>query len=108
MKPALAFPFNDLDGTLFPHLQTILPDLKQHFERAYLCPSLSMFQHIEHIPQLQADEFITIFPIDRELQVGERFSYLYRCAAEAAPPEQIIHLCFLDRLAFVLESNYRE
>ena len=33
MKPALAFPFNDPDGTMFHHLQIILPDLKEHFER---------------------------------------------------------------------------
>ena len=108
MKPALAFPFNDPDGRMFHHLQTILPDLKKYFERAYICPPLSTLAHTENIGQLQADEFFTIFPIDRELQIGEHFAYLYRCTSETANPEQIIHLCYLDRLAFALEMEYRD
>src|SRR6266498_591286 len=108
MKPALAFPFNDPDGTMFHHLQSILPDLKRHFERAYICPSLSTRRQEEHIHQLQADNFFTIFPIDRELKLGKHFAYLYQHAAETADPEQILHLCYPDRLAFALESEYRE
>ena len=108
MKPALAFPFNDPDGTMFHHLQAILPDLKEHFECAYLCPPLSTLAHTEHIQELKADNFFTIFPIDRELQIGEHFAYLYRCTAETANAEQIIHLCYLDRLAFALEGEYRD
>jgi hypothetical protein len=107
MKPALAFPFNDPDGTLFHHLQTILPDLKAHFERAYICPPLSTRTRLDHLQSLQADDFFTIFPVDREMQIGEHFAYLYQCAADAAPPEQIIHLCFLDRLAFALEGEHK-
>ena len=107
MKPALAFPFNDPDGTMFHHLQTILPDLKGHFERAYICPPLSTWQQSEHMQQLQADNFFTIFSIDRDLQIGEHFAYLYGRAADAAPSDQITHLCYLDRLAFALEGSYR-
>jgi hypothetical protein len=108
MKPALAFPFNDPDGTMFHHLQVILPDLKQHFERAYLCPPLSTWNHVDHIQRLQADDFFTLFPPEREMQMGEHFAYLYQRAAEAAPPDQIIHLCYLDRLAFALEGEFRD
>jgi len=107
MRPALAFPFNDPDGRMFHHLQAILPHLKRHFERAYLCPPLTTQGHLDHIRWLQADEFFTIFPAEREMQIGEHFAYLYQRAAETAPPEQIIHLCYLDRLAFALEGNYR-
>jgi hypothetical protein len=108
MRPALAFPFNNPDGTMFNHLQAILPDLKQHCERAYICPPLSTLQHVDQMQQLQADEFFTIFSIDRDMQIGEHFAYLYQRAADAAQPDQIIHLCFLDRLAFALEGNYRD
>jgi hypothetical protein len=104
MRPALAFPFNDPDRMMFPHLQAILPDLKSHFERAYICPPLSTQKHIDHMQRLQSDDFFTIFPADREMQIGEHFAYLYQCAAEDAPPEQILHLCYLDRLAFALEG----
>jgi hypothetical protein len=108
MKPALAFPFSDPDGRMFYHLQTILPDLKEHFEHAYICPPLSTWQRVDHIQKLQTDDFFTIFPIDREMQIGEHFAYLYQCAAEAAPPDQIIHLCYVDRLSFALEGRYKE
>jgi hypothetical protein len=108
MKPALAFPYSDPDGTLFPHLQAILPDLKSHFERAYICPPPVTLRHVEHIRRLQVDEFFTILPIDHERQIGEHFHYLYQRAAKLAPPEQIIHLCYLDRVAFALEGEYRE
>lgn len=108
MKPALAFPYADPDGTLFHHLQTILPDLKAHFERAYLCPPLSTFRHMDRIQQLQADNFFTIFVIDRDMPIGEHFHYLYHRAGRAAPPDQIVHLCYLDRIAFALEGEYRD
>lgn len=108
MKPALAFPFNDPDGKMFPHLQAILPDLKTHFERAYICPPLSTQNHLDHMQQLRADDFFTIFPADREMKIGEHFAYLYRHAADAAPAAQILHLCFVDRLSFALEGENRD
>ena len=107
MRPALAFPFKDPDGRMFQHLQSILPDLKGHFEHAYLCPPLSTLKWVEHIRQLQADDFFTIFPVDMELQIGEHFAYLYQRAADTAHPDQPLHLCFLDRLAYALEGEYR-
>src|SRR5215510_13640248 len=108
MQPALAFPFNDPDGMMFHHLQAILPDLKKHFECAYICPPLSTWQNIDHMQQLQADDFFMIFPVNRETQIGEHFAYLYERSADIAPPDQIIHLCYLDRLAFALEGKYRD
>jgi hypothetical protein len=108
MRPALAFPFNDPDGTMFHHLQAILPHLKKHFERAYICPPLPTWRHEDHMQQIQADDFFTIFRVERDLQIGEMFAYLYQRAAEAAPPDQTIHLCYLDRLAFALEGEYKE
>jgi hypothetical protein len=103
MKPALAFPFNDPDGTMFSHLQAILPDLKKHFESAYICPPFSTRRHANHLQQLQADDFFTIFYVEREMQIGELFAYLYQ-RGETAHPDQIIHLCYFDRLAFPLRG----
>jgi hypothetical protein len=108
MRPALVFPFSDQDGTLFPHLQAILPDLKIHFERAYICPPLSTLQHVGQMARLQADEFFTIFPVDKVLSIGEHFAYLYQRAADTAPSDQVLHLCYLDRLAFALGGDYRD
>lgn len=63
---------------------------------------------MDHMQLLQADHFFTIFPADREMKIGEHFAYLYQRAADAAPPEQILHLCYVDRLAFALEGEYRD
>jgi hypothetical protein len=108
MRPALVFPFNDPDGTLFPHLQSILPDLKRHFEHAYICPPLSTLQQVGQMAKLQADDFFTIFPVDKVLSIGEHFAYLYQRAADTAPSDQPLHLCYIDRLAFPLEGDYRD
>ena len=108
MRPVLAFPFNDPDGRMFHHLQTVLPDLKRHFEHAYICPSSSTWQHIDQLQQLQADGFFTVFLVNREMPIGEHFACLYQRAAAAAHSDQIIHLCFLDRLVFALEGKYRD
>ena len=107
MQPALVFPFNDPDGRMSQHLRSILPDLKQHFEHAYLCPPLSTLKWVEHIRQWQADDFFTIFPVDVEMRIGEHFAYLYQRAANMAHPDQPLHLCFLDRLVYALETEYR-
>jgi hypothetical protein len=108
MKPALVFPFSDPDGSMFPRLKAILPELRLHFERAYLCPPPATLQQAQHMQELQADPFFHIFLQEREMQVGERFAYLYRKAAEAAPDGQILHLCFLDRLAFAMQTGHRQ
>ena len=108
MQPALAFPFSDPDGTMFHHLQVILPDLKSRFERAYICPPLDTLRNTDHMQKLQADDFFTIFPVDREMELGEHFAYLYQRSADTAHHDQVIHLCYLDRLAFALEGKYRD
>jgi hypothetical protein len=93
---------------MFPHLKAILSDLKSHFDHAYLCPPLSTLKNKEIIEQLQADDFFTIFRVDCEMQIGEHFAYLYQRAAEVEHPERIVHLAYVDRLAFALDGQYRE
>lgn len=104
MKPAIAFPFVIADPLLLAHLPAILPDLKEHFERAYF----SVLPSADCIDQLQADDFFSILKIDPLMQVGEHFKFLYQQAADLAHPDQILHLCFLDRIAFVLQTEYRD
>ena len=108
MKPALAFPYNDPDGMMLPHLQTILPDLKNHFDHAYVSASPSSFELLKQNDLIHADSFFTVFLIDEDKLIGEHFAHLYQCAAEIAPPEQPLHLCYPDRMAFALESEYRD
>jgi len=108
MKPALAFPYNDPEGTLLPHLQAILPDLKSHFDRAYVGPPPSTRKVLQTTHPILTDNFFTIFPVEQEKRIGENFAYIYQRAAETGHPEQIIHLCYLDRISFALEGEYRK
>jgi hypothetical protein len=109
MKPALVFPFNDPDGTMFPLLQSILPDLKGHFDRAFLTiPGSTQERQIENVNQLGGDDFFRLLTISSEAPVGDHFAFLYLQAATMAHPEQILHLCYPDRLSFALRTEYRE
>jgi hypothetical protein len=107
MTPSIAFPYHDPGLQMFPYLQASLPDLKALFSRAYICLPLNTQKHPRLIEWLAGDDFFTIFPVDREMQIGERFAYLYLNAARMADPEEIIHLAYIDRLAFALHSPYR-
>lgn len=108
MKPALAFPYNDPDGTQFAHLQAILPDLKNHFERAYISPPPSTRKWLEPTGEILTDDFFTVFLVEENKLIGENFANLYRRAAESAPANQPIHLAYLDRIAFALEGAHRQ
>ena len=107
MRPALVLPYHDPQGTLQPHLRAILPVLKEHFERAYLCPPPATRRQAEAMRFVEADDFFTVIPWDAEGPIGDFFAFLYRHAARAAPPEQALHLCFPDRLSFALEGEFR-
>lgn len=108
MKPALAFPYTDPDGTMLPHLRSILNDLKSHFDHAYVCSPPSSLQLLQQNDLLLADSFFTFHPVEEDSRIGERFALLYQRAANEADPEQILHLCYPDRVAFALNGGYKE
>lgn len=93
---------------MLPRLQAILPDLKNHFERAYISPPPSTLEWLKPTGQILTDKFFTVSLVEEEKRIGENFSYLYQRAAETAHPNQPIHLCYLDRISFALEGNYRD
>jgi hypothetical protein len=107
-RPSLAFPYHDPDGSFFPHLQAILPDLKTHFRRAYICPPLGTQKNTDIMNYLAADDFFTIIPLDHEVRIGEHFTHLYLNAAQLADPDEILHLAYVDRLSFALETSHRD
>mgnify|MGYP006356836267 FL=1 len=108
MKPALAFPYNDPDGTMLPHIQAILPDLKNHFDHAYVSAPPSSFELLQQNNLILTDSFFIVFPVAEDKLVGEHFAHLYQRAVETAHPAQPLHLCYPDRVAFALEGEHRE
>ena len=109
MLPAIVLPFYDPDSRYFNHLQAILPDLKANFSRAYISlPATSASLQPENTQILLSDDFFKCYPLESEAPMGEHFGFLYRQTAQDAAPGQILHLCYIDRLAFALRTAYRE
>jgi len=107
MRPALAFPYHDPDGTMLPHLRTILPDLKEHFDHAYISALPSSFALLQQNSQILTDDFFTVYLLDRTKRIGEQLTCLYTYTSETAHPDQILHLCYKDRMSFALEGEDR-
>jgi len=93
---------------MLPHIQAILPDLKKHFDHAYISSPPSSIELLQQKGLIHADGFITVFPIAENKPIGEHFAHLYQRAAETAHPNHPLHLCYPDRVAFALEGEYRE
>jgi hypothetical protein len=105
MRPALVVPYHDPTGVMFRILRENLPRLKEHVDHVYMSVETDDWA-TQHIRFLQADDFFTLFPVERGLGLGEHFAMLYRQASTLADPEQVLHLCFLDRLTFVLGTEH--
>jgi hypothetical protein len=108
VEPSIAFPYHDPDLQMFPYLQAYMPDLKTLFSRAYISLPLDTQRQPHLMDWLAEEDFLTIFLADRQMQIGEHFAFLYLNAARAADPDEIIHLAYIDRLAFALQGSTRE
>lgn len=108
IKPVVVFPMNDPMGILFPHLEKITPLLKEVFACAFVSVTAATQQTIpSYMIWLNNDSFFHAIYHEKELPVGDDFLILYTEAANACEPEQILHICFIDRLAFALQSNHQ-
>jgi hypothetical protein len=107
LPPALVLPIHDPEGIFLPHLEHITALLKTTFSQAIVnLPPSTRRSQPEAIHRLEADPFFMCveFP---ESPVGEHFRALYTFAGRACPSEQVLHLCYIDRLAFALQTDYR-
>ena len=109
MLPAVVFPVHDKSGAMLAHLETITPELKATFSRVFVSitpPTLE--RHQAHVEGLARDPFFDVTCAAPGSQVGDHFIVAYKRAAEQCHPQQQLHLCTLDRLAYALESEHRE
>ena len=106
--PAIVIPLPDPKGIFLPHLQHITPILKTVFDRAFLnLPPSTRQAQSDAVHRLARDPFFTCVEYP-ESPIGDHFRALYGVAARACPPDQVLHLCYIDRLAFALETGYRQ
>lgn len=108
MQPVIVMPLNDPLGIMFPHLRAICPSLKRLFAHAAVSVSTTTQRtQAQHVAWLASDPFFHILRHPSDLPAGQNFAALYRYAAALCMPEQVVHLCFIDRVAFALQSAYR-
>lgn len=108
MKPVAVIPMNDPAGILFPHLEVITPLLKRVFGRVFVSVTAVTRQTVpDFAARLGADGFFQAVIHETDISVGEDFLSLYARAANACQPNQVLHLCFIDRVAYALQSHHQ-
>jgi len=108
MQPVIVMPMHDPSGLMFPHLQAITPQLKSIFAQAFVgITAITRETQAPYLAWLEADDFFQIHYRQPEGSVGDDFLTLYAQAVEVCLPNQILHLCFIDRVAFALQPAYR-
>lgn len=109
MQPILVMPMSDPAGTMFPHLATLVPLLKSIFAQAVVSVTApTQHNQSDYVAWLEADDLFKVLHFNTDPPVGEAFAALYLHAATICNPEQVLHLCYIDRLAFGLQSQYRD
>jgi hypothetical protein len=108
IEHSAVIPMNDPNGDMFPHLEAITPLLKGIFSKVFVSVPLRT-QHAlpEYMGWLRTNDFFQGIYHKKDVGMGEDFLELYAHAASASDPAQILHLCFIDRVAFALRSEHR-
>jgi hypothetical protein len=108
-KPVLVMPMNDPQGLTFPHLKEITPLLETIFAQTIVSipPNTARFQ-ANSLDWLEHQPFFNVCRLPVELPVGAHFHRLYTQAAQICPPEQILHLAYIDRVSFALQGGFRD
>lgn len=108
-RPVLVMPVHDPEGQMLPHLKAVTPQLKRVFGRAFVSITpQTRDAHAEHITWLEEEAFFRAGFTQPGDPIGKQFLSLYTRAVKSCYPEEILHLAFSDRVAFALQSGYRE
>ncbi len=108
MLPATALPFYDAEDRILPHLERLDLSLRGIFAQVYAgVPQTGRNACLPWIEKRSGDPFYRIVPISPDLPVGDQFLALYRFAVDGCPPDQVLHLCFPDRVIFATQEAWR-
>lgn len=108
MTAAIVMPMHDPTGLLFPQLTAITPQLKTLFERAVISiTAATRAQQPQWVTHYAADGFFHLYELPTAQPIGDEFVQLYTHATALCTPDTLLHLCFVDRVAYALQSHYR-
>jgi len=106
VKANLICPLNDPQGEILPHLGIVEPSLKAIFARAVFgVTGVTRRANPDFFRRLEAGGFYHLFAVP-DAPLGEQFAFLYQQAAALSAPDQVNHLCFIDRLVYILQSEF--
>ena len=101
---SLVFPFHDPKNIEAKFLKQILPILKDNFDNAFVSITpKTISENPESVDFLQTDSFFITNTNPVDSLTGDHFVAGYRNAVEHSSPDQILHLCNSDRIAFALQ-----
>ncbi len=107
MASVVVLPIHDPAGELLPRLPRVMPHVEGIFAGAFLgITAATVESQPEWVEWLKTRTFFRCMIHRPGLAVGDQFRELYVSAAAAYPPDTLLHLCFVDRLAFILQSEY--
>lgn len=107
--PIAVMPLHDPGGQLFPHLERIAPQLGQLFGEIIIRVTTPTRQaQSEWMDWLGRQSVFHIVHNGECRAVGEQFRELYSAAVDRYAPDQILHLCFPDRIAYALQCEFRD
>ena len=103
LQPVVVFPCHDPDGVTLLWLEAILPQLKSLFASAFVSVTEStVMAQAQRVARLRAETFFSLSVAPHDTPLGVQFHDLYRRAANSCPADQVLHLCFPDRLVYAL------
>ena len=109
MQPAIILPIHDPRGIELPFLWQAESELKSLFSAAYVgFTAATRQQQPAAVERIQADPFYSLVFNPPGSLPGEHYRNACQLALDSSPPEQTLHLCNLDRVAFALLTGYRE
>lgn len=106
MRPVAVIPLNDPEGHVLPHIKAVTPILKSLFAKVFGSITTETTHRV--VKSFKTDPFFDLTIHEKSVSIGEDFLSLYTKAARSCHPNQILHLCFPDRVAFALQSTYQD
>lgn len=107
MRHTLVMPMHDPTGALFPHLARLMPQLIELFAGGLVgITAVTAQAQPAWASWIEAESFFRSLRHPPGMAVGDQFRELYTSAAAAYRPDEILHLCFIDRLAFALQTDH--
>jgi hypothetical protein len=109
MRLVAVMPSHDPEGIVLPHLFRSTPQLERIFDLTIVrITTATQDAQRTNVDLIKSERAFWVIRNQPGTPVGEQFRALYAHAAETCDPEQILHLCFPDRVAFALQGKYRE